>query len=928
MCVSMGAWAQVSTAVATSGKSYVIAAYAGGKYYALPQITSATTYSGTEVTVGEDGKVASADGLPIWTLTVNPSIATQFYVSYKNESKEYFLYKNGTGNTNYNIKGGVNDKNYWTFTKSNDGKYYNVVAVERGTNHTYLNYYYNKFQVRGTSASTTDNNNTSIILLEVSGGSGEEEPITELKSMDEIYAKAKEVNGTATPVKVKMNNWVVSGVNGDNVYVTDGTKGFIIYTSGHGFAAGDILSGTVTTKIKMFNNSAEFVGLKSTTTGLTVTKGGTAVEQNISIADLEGINTGALLSYEKLTYHLNGTNAEFSDGENVIVAYKGIMNALPELVEGKAYNVKGVFLMYGTKKEILPRSAEDIVLIEDINSYTVTFGETINGTIAVKNGETVINSDDEVEEGTELTIECTPANADYRFKNWQYKEGEGSWNTRYTNPQGYTMPSANVQFRANFELIPTYTVAWSVNGTVVKTENLKEGEAITAPKVNDINGKTFTGWVTTPTVKADKEPTYEKLSATDNRTYYAVFADKSGSGEAKYTKVTKVEDITECQYVLATYDGAYYIANTETSNNKAPVVQSVPKDNSVNEDMLWTLSGNNTDGYEFTSVSNVENKLWGSNTNDGVRIASTCTKSGATTKWFVTSTDDYGLVIYNNSNSSSKRFLSTYGEQDWRNYTSTSSTNEAANLYKYESGASYSDFTTIPKVIFTPAGTIKISGNGGEGDYYATFSSDKIVAIPTDPSDDVTIDVQAVYVNAADGTLTMTDLYEEFYCTNEEMNKIIIPANTGVLIHAFTTAANVAPEVAIEYTNAESETSEYDPDFNMLRAGTVAKETDGSYKFYKLAYKQGTNQDPTTLGFYYGATDGAAFNSNPNLAYLAVPKTASAPIGFRIKDDATSIMNVENKVQNNTVYNLAGQRVASKNFKGIVIVNGKKMLNK
>lgn len=164
-------WAQVSTATATSGKSYILAAYKNGYYYALPHVSSATTYDGTTVTVGNDGKVAAKDGLPLWTLTVNPSNEKQFYLSYTNASNTYYLYKNGTSTSNYNIKGHTSDKNYWEFSKSSDGNYYNVVAVDRGTNHTYLNYYYSKFQVRGTTASTSSNNNTSIILLEVASGS-------------------------------------------------------------------------------------------------------------------------------------------------------------------------------------------------------------------------------------------------------------------------------------------------------------------------------------------------------------------------------------------------------------------------------------------------------------------------------------------------------------------------------------------------------------------------------------------------------------------------------------------------------------------------------------------------------------------------------------------------------------------------------------
>lgn len=56
--------------------------------------------------------------------------------------------------------------------------------------------------------------------------------MTALTTMDEIFAAATSAGATATDTKVTFNNWVVTGVKNSNAYVTDGTKGFIIYASG------------------------------------------------------------------------------------------------------------------------------------------------------------------------------------------------------------------------------------------------------------------------------------------------------------------------------------------------------------------------------------------------------------------------------------------------------------------------------------------------------------------------------------------------------------------------------------------------------------------------------------------------------------------------------------------------------------------------
>lgn len=214
------------------------------------------------------------------------------------------------------------------------------------------------------------------------------------------------------------------------------------------------------------------------------------------------------------------------------------------------------------------------------------------------------------------------------------------------------------------------------------------------------------------------------------------------------------------------------------------------------------------------------------------------------------------------------------------------------------------------------ASKLKLTANES-GTYYATFSSDKVAFFPEDYI------VSAVGIE--NGKIYMFDNDEAFdediveITGKDDVVGYYVPANTGVLVTSL--------ESVVTYYTAEGVTPSNDVEaVNMLRAASVAKEETG-FKFYKLAYASDAKDD---LGFYYGAEDGAAFESRPGSAYLAVPAELANAKGFRfvVDDNATAIKNVDNKVQTNAVYNLAGQRVASKNFKGIVIKNGKKMLNK
>lgn len=172
---------------------------------------------------------------------------------------------------------------------------------------------------------------------------------------------------TETPVLVTFNNWVVSGVstNGKNVFVTDGTNGFIIYftTDMSGtFSAGKILSGTeVLCKLKLYNGAAELINVNAA--DLTIADGGTLTPANVALADLTGINTGALLSYENLICTIddsgNTTKYYLTDGTTSIQLYN-LLFAFTNPTAGNHYNVAGVYQQYNTIKEIMPRNANDL----------------------------------------------------------------------------------------------------------------------------------------------------------------------------------------------------------------------------------------------------------------------------------------------------------------------------------------------------------------------------------------------------------------------------------------------------------------------------------------------------------------------------------------------------------------------------------------
>lgn len=178
-----------------------------------------------------------------------------------------------------------------------------------------------------------------------------------LSTMDEIYSAATSAGSTATAVCIEFDNWVVSGVatNGKNVYVTDGTKGFMIYnnSAGMGFSVGDVLSGSAGCKVQLYNGAAELTELSSTTDGLSITTGGTAapiVMTASEISALTGVNTGCVVmttgvcTYSSSKYYINGAQL-----------YNQLYNYTTPTT-GTTYTVTGVYLQYNSTQEILPLS--------------------------------------------------------------------------------------------------------------------------------------------------------------------------------------------------------------------------------------------------------------------------------------------------------------------------------------------------------------------------------------------------------------------------------------------------------------------------------------------------------------------------------------------------------------------------------------------
>ena len=139
-----------------------------------------------------------------------------------------------------------------------------------------------------------------------------------------------------------------------------------------------------------------------------------------------------------------------------------------------------------------------------------------------------------------------------------------------------------------------------------------------------------------------------------------------------------------------------------------------------------------------------------------------------------------------------------------------------------------------------------------------------------------------------------------------------VPTGEGLLLYA-----DVNENTTYYVPVATGSTSPVD---NLLKRGTGASLTYGDGAEYYIL-----SNESAGVGFY--KANGNVVSENK--AYLDLTGTNAKSFALP-GSETTGIRSIENgelRIENSNYYNLAGQRVG-KDYKGIVIVNGKKMLNK
>ncbi len=465
-----------------------------------------------------------------------------------------------------------------------------------------------------------------------------------------------------------------------------------------------------------------------------------------------------------------------------------------------------------------------------------------------------------VTEGLSTTISAE-AKAGYEFSEWEVSGTGATLGNKDNASTTLTMGSADATVTAKFTAVTTYRIDWSVNGVIVKTENVKEGNALTfvAPTSGIPGGYEYKGWsasaILTPQASETGITYVTEATSTENITYYCVLAQKVGSPLvfSSYTAVSTAQDDWSGTYIL----GATYTGGTDETK-KGTWMYSAPSSSKKYGEIvaIGTLTSEMTDneivitkstnGYTIYHTNSSQYFAYNGSNNE-LNFAEDV--SDKKQEWTITG----ATGVIKNAQSTSRVLKYNGSSPRFACYTTGQT---ETTLYKktYTGGYSYTNYcTTAPAYTLIPTPDL----------YYTTFyDASSNVSLP----DGVT----AYWGEYDEGELTL----KAFSGANAD----VVPAGHAVILKASSAASftvTTTAATAFDMTGIE----------NDLIGSTG---TSANANTYVLAY-QGS---PAATGFFK-MTSGII---PAHKAYLDLTSGGGAPSAIRVVEEnnnATSIEAIE-----------------------------------
>lgn len=616
------------------------------------------------------------------------------------------------------------------------------------------------------------------------------------------------------------------------------------------------------------------------------------------------------------------------------------------------------------------RITKILFYLDDLASvpHVVSISNSIeNGTVSADINSAIV--------GAEVTLTATPATG-YEFASWEVTNDESHEAISVTNNK-FTMPDADVTVYATFSQI-TYTINKdnSIEGGTVDVVDADKttahyGEAVTLRNTPD-TGWQLSGYIveksnheTVPVNDGTFEMPAEDVTISGyfTKVQYGINVTKSGEGNVTLKKngvnitpyanygdnITVVADplsyytFTSIEVKDADENIVPVEGNTFTMPASAVTVNVVFTENAPgNRTYTLTFSEEQMEGITPENFGSPSDS--GSNVNNlnvrGVRFET----GRGTNTYYPTICKAANVGDTPNIYAKAGNVMTLHAPEGYafssvrmtfiNNYNNVGNSNDWQNT-----GGSYSTNTWTAAQDDVEELTIPIKD-------ITIFTSFTFNLIPlATPEVGVSAALYSTYYNSHHAVLLPTgvEAYVSYYDDDAKKMKFEKQYSAGDVVPAGVAVVIGAQQAG--YTLEFSDQAGVMPEKNDLMGTDVPTTLENDPDYYYYALSLNSNRDLSSVGFYWMEEDGAAFRNGAHKAYLKLeknkPTVQQTRTRFVFKDffdegTATGVMQIPAAaVDHKVAYNLNGQRISTSHagkagmgHKGIIIVNGKKMLNR
>lgn len=420
------------------------------------------------------------------------------------------------------------------------------------------------------------------------------------------------------------------------------------------------------------------------------------------------------------------------------------------------------------------------------------------------------------------------------------------------------------------------TIYYTIDGTDPTTESNEYSDAISITET------------TTLKAIAVKEGMTDSEIATATYTINIINVNPKNVGTNYFVKVTDVNDLEDGDAILIVYENENEskTMKDQRDNNWSSTLVDIVDDailpGADAQKLVLTAGG---EGKWMFCVGTSADAGFLTAASSGSNYLKTTTSPNDNANAIIAITDGNASIVFQgNYTRNDLRFNANQGQMIFSCYAS-SSTMKAVQIYK--------------EVEKPTSITVTI----GETEYATLYYGNWSLIVPEG--------VTASAYSVSGSTLNVVQTYN----TGD-----VIPSATGVVLNG----------AQGEYTFNITEENGTAAEGNMLKGSDTDEETTGGAKYYMLSLNAAS--EAGSIGFYYGAADGAAFTNKAHRAYLAVPEgTEAKATGYPFNDDVTGINHIESELTNgqDAWYTIDGKRLNGvPTVKGIYVVNGKKVVIK